>query len=80
LATNCVVSPVVPPCTTTAFIQSNITGALFTVSTFFFHYSAGDQMLAVREWKNASCDRGGNSGDIASTAGPNGLQKTIFCP
>jgi hypothetical protein len=36
-----------------------------TVSTFFDHYSAGDQGLAVHEWKNASCDRGGNHGDIA---------------
>jgi hypothetical protein len=38
-----------------------------TVSTFFFHYSAGDQSLLFHEWKNASLDRGGNSGDIASS-------------
>jgi hypothetical protein len=37
-----------------------------SVSTFFFHYSAGDQALIQHEWKNASSDRGGNSGDIRS--------------
>jgi len=76
---SCIAGVPSAPCTTAGFISSHFAGT-FTVSTFFFHYSAGDQMLAVREWKNASCDRGGNSGDIASTAGPNGLQKTIFCP
>ena len=34
-------------------------------TTFFDHYSAGDQGLVYHEWKNASCDRGGNHGDIA---------------
>jgi len=37
------------------------------VTTFFFHYSAGDQSLVEHEWKNASSDRGGNHGDIRST-------------
>jgi len=36
------------------------------VTTFFFHYVAGDQSLIMNEWKNASADRGGNSGDIRS--------------
>jgi len=40
------------------------------VTTFFFHYSAGDQMLVEHEWKNASPDRGGNHGDIRSTNVP----------
>jgi hypothetical protein len=75
---NCVVAPNPAPCTTTSFIQSHFAGA-FTVGTFFFHYSAGDQMLVFHEWRNASCDRSGNAGDIASTAGPNGLQKNS-CP
>ena len=39
-----------------------------TVTTFFDHYSAGDQGLAYHEWKNASCDRGGNHGDISDTS------------
>ena len=38
-----------------------------TVSTFFFHYAAGDQSLLYHEWKNASLDRGGNGGDVASS-------------
>ena len=37
-----------------------------TVTTFFDHYAAGDQNLLYHEWKNASEDRGGNGGDIAS--------------
>jgi hypothetical protein len=47
--------------TTTGFIHtvfgSTATGS---VSTFLFHYSAGNN----GEWKNASADRGGNHGDI----------------
>ena len=57
-------------CTTTTFIDTHFTPcyALGTcsVTTFFFHYSAGDQMLVAHEWKNASADRGGNHGDIQS--------------
>jgi hypothetical protein len=38
-------------------------------NAFFFHYvAATGQQLAVNEWKNASCNRGGNSGDIATIA------------
>jgi hypothetical protein len=76
---NCIAGPPARPCDTGGFIATHFAGAS-TVSTFFFHYSAGDQSLAVHEWKNASCDRGGNQGDVASTAGPTGLRKTIFCP
>ncbi len=59
-------------CTTTSFIDTHFTPCYSDVigtcpvTTFFFHYSAGDQELAVHEWKNASCDRGGNHGAIAS--------------
>lgn len=61
-------------CTTTTFINTHF-GACYPVTcmvtTFFDHYSAGDQSLAEHEWKNASCDRGGNHGDIAAvTFGP----------
>jgi hypothetical protein len=59
------------PCTTTTFIDTHFTPcyAVSTcpVTTFFFHYAAGDQGLIMHEWKNASTDRGGNSGDIRST-------------
>ncbi len=30
------------------------------VTTFAFHFSAGDQLLLEHEWKNASPDRGGS--------------------
>jgi hypothetical protein len=57
-------------CDTTTFIDTHFTPACYpgtcTVTTFFFHYSAGDQQLIEHEWKNASADRGGNSGDIRS--------------
>ena len=56
-------------CTTTKFINTHFVPcypAVCMVTTFFFHYAAGDQMLVEHEWKNASPDRGGNSGDIAS--------------
>jgi hypothetical protein len=58
-------------CDTTTFIDTHFTpcygAGTCTVTTFFFHYSAGDQGLVMNEWKNASADRGGNSGDIRST-------------
>ena len=60
-------------CTTTTFINTHFTPcypAVCQVTTFFTHYSAGDQGLAEHEWKNASEDRGGNHGDIRSTDVP----------
>jgi len=60
-------------CTTTTFINTHFAPcypATCTVTTFFFHYSAGDQGLVEHEWKNASADRGGNHGDIRSTNVP----------
>ena len=60
-------------CTTATFINTHFAPcypATCTVTTFFDHYSAGDQGLAVHEWKNASCDRGGNHGDIADIVTP----------
>jgi hypothetical protein len=60
-------------CTTTTFIDSHFSPACYLggsgtcpVTTFFFHYSAGDQQLIAHEWQNASPDRGGNTGDIRS--------------
>lgn len=68
------------PCTTATFINSHFVPCYqvtCTVTTFFDHYSAGDQTLAQHEWKNASCDRGGNHGDIANvTLGPAPPQTT----
>ena len=68
-------------CTTMKFINTHFTKCYpvtCTVTTFFDHYAAGDQSLAVHEWKNASCDRGGNDGDIASTSGVR--QRSPLCP
>ncbi len=57
-------------CTTTTFINTHFTpcygSGACSVTTFFFHYSAGDQQLIAHEWQNASPDRGGNTGDIRS--------------
>jgi hypothetical protein len=59
-------------CTTTTFIDTHFVPCYFggagtcPVTTFFFHYAAGNQMLVEHEWKNASSDRGGNHGDIRS--------------
>jgi hypothetical protein len=68
---SCVVPPMTGPCTTTTFINSHFSPACYPitcfVTTFAFHYSAGDQGLVEHEWKNASDDRGGNHGDIRST-------------
>jgi hypothetical protein len=54
-------------CDTATFISTHFSNPDYDVPTFFFHYSAGDQSLIYHEWKNASADRGGNSGDIRST-------------
>jgi hypothetical protein len=57
-------------CNTATFIDTHFTpcygAGICTVPTFVFHYAAGDQGLIEHEWKNASADRGGNHGDIAS--------------
>jgi hypothetical protein len=66
------------PCDTATFIASHFAGATFSIPTFFFLYGARDQGLVLHAWRNASCDRGGNAGDIASTAGV--AQKSPFCP
>jgi len=60
-------------CTTTTFINTHFTPCYpggCPVTTFFFHYSAGDQSLLEHEWRNASDDRNGNHGDIRSTNAP----------
>jgi hypothetical protein len=57
-------------CTTTTFINTHFAPCYpfaCTVTTFAFHYSAGDQGLVQHSWLNASADRGGNRGDIRSS-------------
>ena len=46
------------------------TAAVRNDQAWFFHYAGYDsanQTLVVHEWKNASCNRGGNHEDIATT-------------
>jgi hypothetical protein len=57
--------------TTSEFLAEFFPGAVTTTDTFFFHYAGFDsanQSLIVNEWKNASCNRGGNHGDIATVS------------
>jgi len=58
-------------CDTQVFVESHFSSCVYQVTcpvtTFFDHYSAGDQGLIMHEWKNASPDRGGNGGDIRSS-------------
>lgn len=56
-------------CDTATFINSHFAvcyPATCPVTTYFFHYSSGDQTLTYHEWKNASADRGGDHGDISN--------------
>jgi hypothetical protein len=68
---SCVAGDPNAPCTTTGFIDTHFTpcygASVCSANTFFDHYVATDQGLVEHEWKNASPDRGGNSGDIANT-------------
>lgn len=68
---SCVAGMPLAPCTTKGFVDSHFSGCNYPappceVTTFAFHYSAGDQGLIQHSWKNASPDRGGNRGDIRS--------------
>ena len=66
---SCVAGLPSAPCTTGGFINTHFSCmylATCSMTTFAFHYSAGDQLLVEHEWKNASSDRGGNQGDIRS--------------
>jgi hypothetical protein len=67
--------------TTAGFLAEFFPGAASTTETYFFHYAGYDgtnSTLVVHEWKNASCDRGGNHGDIATTTTPSVYVAT--CP
>lgn len=57
-------------CNGGTFVAGHFTGVAGEVTTFFFHYAAGDQGLLAHEWKNASEDRGGNHGDIQDSQVP----------
>lgn len=72
---SCVAGMPLAPCTTAGFIDSHFAGCAYSappcsVTTYSFHYAAGNQGLVEHQWKNASEDRGGNNGDIRSTNVP----------
>ncbi|HMI99310.1 MAG TPA: hypothetical protein VK488_05710 [Gaiellaceae bacterium] len=57
------------PCDTTTQFLVSVFGAGAASRddyAFFFHYVSNDHSLVYHEWKNASCNRGGNHGDIQS--------------
>jgi hypothetical protein len=69
------------PCAFTGEFLVSVFGPAFvrTDNAFFFHYVADQpNSLVFHEWKNASCARGGDHGDIASATGL-GLD-TPTCP
>jgi hypothetical protein len=56
------------PCTGAGFIAAFFgPTATSTTTSYFFTYSSGDRRLCAHHWRNASPDRGGNAGDIATT-------------
>jgi hypothetical protein len=67
------------PCTTTGFINTHFFPPCYPatcpVTTFFFHYSAGDQMLVAHEWKNASAD---DCGSASAFKCPFYIRRKIF--
>ena len=69
-----------PPCFFTANFLMSVFPAGFVRmdNAFFFHYVAVHQGLVFHEWRNASCTRGGNHGDIASASGS--AVAVPFCP
>jgi hypothetical protein len=71
----------VAPCFSTNTFLASVFPAGFVRNddAFFFHYVADNPgSLIYHEWKNASCNRGGNHGDIASASA---LATEIpFCP
>ena len=62
-----------PPCASTNVFLVSVFGPAGAATrndyAFFFHYVSNDHSLVYHEWKNASCNRGGNHGDIQSASG-----------
>jgi len=59
-----------PPCFFNFDFLSTVFGPAYvrTDDAYFFHYQSANQPLVYHEWKNASCNRGGNHGDIQSAS------------
>jgi hypothetical protein len=61
--------PANPVCTTAIFVNTHFAPCYpFTcgVTTYYFHYAVGQPTPIYHEWRNASADRGGDGGDIAT--------------
>jgi hypothetical protein len=71
-----------PPCFSTNDFLITVFPAGYVRSddAFFFHYLATNQStLVYHEWRNASCSRGGNHGDIQSVS-VGSLPPPAVCP
>jgi hypothetical protein len=68
------------PCFSTSDFLASVFGPVFTRDDYAwaFEYHARDQGLIYRHWRNASCNRGGNHGDIQSAAAP--FAELAACP
>ncbi len=82
--TSAVYTPSTASCASPCFFTDDFLVSVFgpafvrVDNAFFDHYVAVDQGLVFHEWKNASCTRGGNHGDIAS--GPGVAAAAPVCP
>jgi len=83
--TAAVYSPGTAMCASPCFFTGDFLISVFPAgfvrmdNAFFFHYVADDpRSLVFHEWKNASCTRGGNHGDIQSVTVTGGA--TPSCP
>jgi hypothetical protein len=69
------------PCASTNQFLVSVFGPVYTRDDYAwaFEYGAHDQGLVYHHWKNASCNRGGNHGDIQSAGAP-GPSLFAACP
>jgi hypothetical protein len=68
------------PCASTDVFLISVFGPVYTRDdyAFAFNYNARGQGLVYHHWRNASCNRGGNHGDIQSA--PGGAVAHATCP
>jgi hypothetical protein len=68
------------PCESTDVFLASVFGPVYTRDdyAFAFNYRARHQGLVYHHWRNASCNRGGNRGDIQSA--PGAAAETPRCP
>ncbi|MEP6910129.1 MAG: hypothetical protein ABI896_06835 [Actinomycetota bacterium] len=68
------------PCASTDDFLASVFGPTYTRNdyAFSFKYSSHAEGLVYHHWRNASCNRGGNRGDIQSASGA--AVETPVCP